>query len=281
MAYTPFCAPVDVVLNGEYQGCYQLCDQVEVGTKRVEAKDGFLIEIDAYCYDEAVNFYSSKGTPVTVKYPKDDEITAQQLNFIKNWFAKMENAVNASNYKDPENGYRKYLDVDSFLQNFIVGEFSGNTDTYWSVNMYKKDMADGIMFTGPAWDYDLAFENDDRTYPINDINDFIYCSKGSVASSSVRTMVNRIVKKDPEARARLVDIWDQAKPKLENLNDYVDETAAQLEESQQLNFKRWPILNQRVHQNPKAYGSYAAEVDNVKNYITGRLTKFDQLVRNY
>ena len=281
MAYTPFCAPVDVVLNGEYQGCYQLCDQVEVGTNRVEAKDGFLIEIDAYCYDEAVNFYSSKGTPVTVKYPKDDEITAQQLSFIKNWFAKMETAVNASNFKDPENGYRKYLDVDSFLQDFIVGEFSGNTDTYWSVNMYKKDMADAIMFTGPAWDYDLAFENDNRTYPINNLTDFIYASAGSVASSSVRTMVNRIVKKDTDARARLVEIWDQAKPKLENLNDYVDETAALLEESQQLNFKRWPILNQYVHQNPQVKGTYQGEVKVVKDYITGRLKKFDQLVRNY
>jgi hypothetical protein len=166
------------------------------------------------------------------------------------------------------------------MQNFIVGEFCGNTDTYWSVNMYK-DGADGVLFTGPAWDYDLAFENDNRTYPINNINDFIYCSKGSVASDSVWKMVNRIVKQDPEARARLVEIWDQVKPSLQDLNDYVDETAKLLEESQQLNFKRWPILNQCVHQNPKTYGSYSGEVNNVKGYITKRLTKFDQLVRNY
>ena len=281
MAYTPFCTPVDVIFNGEYQGCYQFCDQVEVGTRRVEAKNGYLIEIDAYCYDEKVNFYSAKGTPVTVKYPKDDEITADQLSFIKDFFAKMETAVNASNFKDATNGYRKYLDVDTFMQNFIVGEFCGNTDTYWSVNMYKKDASDGVLFTGPAWDYDLAFENDGRTYPINNINDFIYCSKGSVASESVRTMVNRIVKQDTGARARLVEIWDQTKPKLEDLNDYVDQTAQLLDESQQLNFKRWPILNQYVHQNPKTYGSYSGEVNNVKNYITKRLTKFDQLVRGY
>ena len=280
MAYTPFCTPVDVILNGEYQGCYQLCDQVEVGTGRVPAKNGYLIEIDAYASGEQVYFYSAKGTPVTVKYPKDDEITADQLAFIKDFFAKMETAVNAANFTDPVSGYRKYLDVDSFMQNFIVGEFCGNTDTYWSVNMYK-DGADGILFTGPAWDYDLAFENDGRTYPINNINDFIYCSKGSVASDSVRKMVNRIVKQDSGARARLVEIWDQAKPKLQDLNDYVDETAKLLEESQQLNFKRWPILNQYVHQNPKTYGSYSGEVNNVKGYITKRLTKFDQLVRNY
>ena len=51
-----------------------------------------------------------------------------------------------------------------------------------------------------------------------------------------------------------------------------------LDQSQQLNFIRWPILNQKVHQNPQASGSYQGEVKVVKNYITGRLTRFDQLV---
>ena len=92
-------------------------------------------------------------------------------------------------------------------------------------------------------------------------------------------MVNRIVKNDPEAKARLVELWDEIKPQLMDLNDYVDETAALLDESQQLNFKRWPILNSWVHQNPQVSGSYAGEVEVVKNYITGRLTRFDTLVR--
>ncbi|MBR1886832.1 MAG: CotH kinase family protein [Bacteroidales bacterium] len=277
MAYTPFCTPVDVILNGEYQGCYQLCDQVEVGTGRVPAKNGYLIEIDAYNYTEDVNFWSAKGMPVTVKYPDSDTITSAQKTYIQSFFGKMETAVFASNFKDATNGYRKYLDVDSFLKNFIVGEFCGNTDTYWSTYMYK-DSANGVFYTGPVWDYDLAFENDGRTYPVNNINDFIYCSRGSVASEAVRNMVNRIVKQDAAARERLCEIWDGGKGALANLNTYVDETAALLEESQQLNFKRWPIMNQTVHQNPRIEGSYAGEVSRVKNYITGRLTKFDSLV---
>ena len=277
MAYTPFCTPVDVVLNGEYEGCYQLCDQVEVGTGRVPAKDGYFIEIDAYAYSEQVYFYSAKGIPVTVKYPDHDEITPAQLSFIKDYFARMESAVLGADYKDPEKGFRKYLDLDSFLRNFIVGEFCGNTDTYWSVNMYK-DKGEGVLFTGPAWDYDLAFENDGRTYPINKLKDYIYASNGSVAADAVRTMVNRIVKNDPDARARLIEIWEEVKPSLENLNDYVDETAALLDESQRLNFKRWPILSTYVHQNPQVKGTYSGEVNVVKNYITGRLTRFDELV---
>lgn len=278
MAYTPFCTPVDVILNGEYEGCYQLCDQVEVGTGRVEAKNGYLIEIDAYAYSEDVYFYSEKGIPVTVKYPKDDEITPAQLAFIKDYFGRMEKAVLGASYKDPEKGFRKYIDVDTFLKNFIIGEFCGNTDTYWSVNMYK-DAEEGVLFTGPAWDYDLAFENDNRTYPINKLNGFIYATNGSVAADAVRTMVTRIVKNDADAHARLVEIWEEVKPALEDLNDYVDETAALLDESQRLNFKRWPILNQYVHQNPQVKGSYAGEVGVVKNYITGRLTRFGELLR--
>ena len=278
MVYTPFCEPVDVIMNGEYQGCYQLCDQVEVGSGRVPAKNGYMVEIDAYAYGEQVYFYSGKGIPVTVKYPKDDDITTEQLNFIKNYWKQMEAAMFGSNYKDQANGYRKYIDLDSFLRNFIVGEFCGNTDTYWSVNMYK-DAADGVLFTGPVWDYDLAFENDNRTYPINNLDDFIYAKAGSVAADNVRVMVNRIVKNDPAARARLVELWDQYKPALADLNDYVDQTAALLNESQELNFIRWPILKKYVHQNPQVSGTYDGEVKVVKNYITGRLERFDQLVK--
>ena len=278
MAYTPFCQPVDVVMNGEYEGCYQLCDQIEVGSGRVPAKNGYFVEIDAYASGEQVYFYSGKGIPVTVKYPKDDEITDAQLNFIKNYWTSMETAMFSSTYKDESTGYRKYIDLDSFLKNFIVGEFCGNTDTYWSVNMYK-DGADGVLYTGPVWDYDLAFDNDNRTYPINNLSDYIYARAGSVAADNVRKMVNRIVKDDANAKARLVEIWNQTKPALEDLNDYVDQTAVLLEQSQQLNFKRWPILNQYVHQNPQVSGSYSGEVKVVKNYITGRLTRFDQLVK--
>lgn len=280
-SYTPFCHPVDLIVNGEYRGCYQLCDQVEAADGRVDAKEGYLIEIDAYAYSEDVWFSSGKGTPVTIKHPDEDDITSQQKAFITNYFKKMETAVFSSDFTDGTNGYRKYLDLDSFLRNFIVGEFCGNTDTYWSVYMYKDD-ADGRLYTGPAWDYDLAFENDARTYPINNLSDFIYCSRGSVASEAVRSMVTRIVKNDPEAKKRLIEIWEAAftEGKLTELNSLVDETKELLLESQELNFKRWDILNQTVHQNFQALGSYEAEVQVVKQYINGRLDKFDQLINN-
>lgn len=277
--YTPFCHPVDVIVNGEYRGCYQLCDQVEAAAGRVEATKGYLIEIDAYAYTEEVWFNSTRNTPVTIKHPDDDEITDQQIAFIKDYFNTMESAVFATNYKDETNGYRKYLDVDSFLRNFIVGEFCGNTDTFWSVYMYK-DSGEGKLYTGPAWDYDLAFENDYRTFPINNLNEFIYVWKGSAASDAVKNMVTRIVKEDPAAKARLIEIWEAALANgLSDLTADLDQYAEQLKESQELNFKRWKILNQGVHMNCQVLGSHEAEVAYIRDFITKRIEKFDQLIR--
>ena len=146
--------------------------------------------------------------------------------------------------------------------------------------MYKDD-SDGKLYTGPVWDYDLGFENDYRTYPINNLWDYIYASNGSVASESVRDMVTRIVKNDPQAKQRLIELWEAAckEGDLKNLAAVVDQNAALLKESQELNFKRWKILNQNVHMNFQALGSYEAEVQTVKTYINGRLKKFDELVR--
>jgi hypothetical protein len=146
--------------------------------------------------------------------------------------------------------------------------------------MYK-DALDGKLYTGPTWDHDLSLENDLRLYPTNGLPDFVYACRGSVASSAVREMVTRIVKEDALAKARLLEIWDGVKGKggLSDLSDVIDEKAAMLQESQQLNFKRWKILDKVVHQNFQALGSYDAEVGTVRNYVTERVQTLDALLR--
>ena len=66
---------------------------------------------------------------------------------------------------------------------------------------------------------------------------------------------------------------------IKDLKAYAEQTAELLSESQELNFKRWKILDQYIHMNFQALGSYEAEVDFVKQYIDDRLVLFDQLVR--
>ena len=278
LSYTPYGTAVDVLLNGEYKGCYQLCDQVEIDKNRVAITEmtpednqgsaltgGYLIEVDAYANQEKSWFNSNKGNPVTIKSPDEDEITANQKQYIRNFFNQM------------ENNWAAYLDLNSFLRHFLVGELSGNTDTYWSVFMYKQ-RDENLMHVGPVWDFDLAFHNDKRIYPVNTKSDYIYRSGGSCAGN-MRNFVDNIVVKDAAAKRKMLEIWDEARQSgltEENLLTYIDNWATVLQQSQHLNFLRWPILNQKVHQNVVAKGSFQAEVDVVKTFMKERIAWMDK-----
>lgn len=278
MPYTPYGRAVDVLLNGEYKGCYQLCDQVGVNKHRVNIHEmtpedssgsaltgGYLFEIDAYADQEMSWFSSLRGNPVTIKSPDDDKITSEQFSYIYQHFNQMESR------------WKEYLDLNTFLRHFLVGELSGNTDTYWSVFMYKQ-RDDQMVYTGPVWDFDLAFNNDTRTYPVNSKSDYIYRSGGSCAGN-MRNFVDRIVVSDASAKSQLVNIWDEARQAgltKENLVAYIDQMEDELDQSQQLNFIRWPIMDSWVHQNPRIWGSYEKEVRNVRTFMQQRIDWMDR-----
>ena len=294
LSYTPYCQFVDLIFNGEYQGCYQLCDQVEVNPGRVEITEmtpddiegealtgGYFIEIDAYANQEASWFESLRGIPVTIKSPDDDEITPEQSAYIKDYFNKFETAVFTYGFTSETTGYRKYLNLDSFLQYFIVGELDGNTDYFWSIYM-SKERGEEKFVVGPVWDVDLGFDNDYRTYPIANKTDFIYRSGGSVASSAVKRLVDRILVSDTKARERLKYLWSDARVNRHYNPTYycklVDRYAEQLAQSQELNFKRWNILGKYVHMNPAVSGSYEGEVQRVKDYLNERFAQLDRII---
>lgn len=289
ISYTPAGVPVDVFLNGEYKGTYQLCDQMEVAPGRIEVEKmkttdvtlpnlsgGYLLEMDAYAYQETSWFTSARNKiPTTIKYPKDDEIVPAQSAYIESYFNLMESIVYSPGYTHTTTGYRKYLDMPSFLRHFLVGEISGNTDTYWSTYMYKK-RNDDLFYFGPVWDFDIAYENDIRTYPINNKTNWIYLS-GSTANG-VRDLVNRLFT-DPALLSQLKSTYAHYRDKgiisKESLLGVVERYALEMDKSQSLNFMRWDILNSKVHLNPVALGSYSAEVNHVKNYISARIDWMD------
>ena len=291
MEYTPAIKLVNVYLNGEYKGCYQLCDHMEVNENRVNVEKmdstetqqpnisgGYMLEIDVNADKEISWFRSNTYIPVTIKYPDDDEINPSQKAYIHNWFNRLEAAILYDiNYKNPETGYRKFLDTESFIRQFLIGEFIGNTDTYWSVYMYKRRNDDKFYF-GPVWDCDLAFDNDHRTYPINSNPEWIYSSTGSYAYG-VRHLVNRLFTDEGffnEVKSIYAKYRDSGAIKEDVLMGVINNTAEQLEESQKLNFTRWKIMNSKVHENPVVHGSYKAEVDNVKKYVRERIVWMDK-----
>lgn len=143
-----------------------------------------------------------------------------------------------------------------------------------------KDRGDEKFRIGPVWDIDLGFQNCGTPYPVNSMTDYLYTHKEASKANGMEQFVSRIVKEDAGARGQLSEMWSQLRHN-GNLNDeyfdrLIDSCASVLDESQTLNFVRWPILNQSVQKNQKVYGSYAGEVGNLKSYLQGRFPKLDE-----
>ena len=278
MSYTPFCAFVDVVINGEYKGNYLLCDQITVNKNRINIQEmtpqcnsgdsltgGYFLEVDNWIEEETSIFYSTKNTGITIKYPDEKDITPEQAQYIEDHYNKME-----SNWK-------KYLDVRGFLKRFLVEEFAGNGDEYESVFFYK-DRNNDTIYVGPVWDFDIAFENDERVYPVGEMqHDFLYRYRAP-GSGYMRTLTNLIIVRDAYYAQMLSQFWSEARNSgltIEQIFDYIDSQQQLREKSRKLNFIRWPIINKYIWPNPVVYETYEQEIEHLKNFINVRIQFMD------
>ncbi len=284
MPYTPFCKAVDVMVNGEYKGCYQLCDKIEVKKGRVDVKEmkptdvsgealtgGYLWEVDSYAYNEPNYFYTQYGIGVTIHSPKDDEIVSAQQSYLTNFCQSLENAAYKASASN--RSWREYVDYSTFARYFLINQLCGNPDLYWSMYMYKQ-RGDQRAYTGPVWDFDIAFDNDNRVYPLKNATDYLYGIAGEAA-----TFAKKMLFADQQAKDDMKACWHKMRNNgisADELAEYVDAVAEELEQSQRLNFLRWPILSEYVHQNPVALGSYSKEVERVKEYLKMRVGWMDR-----
>jgi hypothetical protein len=181
--YAPRTRHCEVFLDGNYIGVYTLTEKVKRDQNRLdiakltsadtagsELTGGYIIEMningDPGSWNstyQPINF-ASCGLPVEFKYvyPKPDSILPVQSNYIKSYVDSFEYALNANFYTDTTNGYRKWIDVRTFIDFLIVNECTMNYDSYGrSTYMYKeKDTDGGKLCIGPPWDYDRAMADE-------------------------------------------------------------------------------------------------------------------------
>ncbi|WP_436971479.1 CotH kinase family protein [Micromonospora vinacea] len=80
----------------------------------------------------------------------------QQRDWLRGHLQEFNDVLHSSNFADPTTGYRKYIDVDSFIDLMIVNELSREMDAYVRSSHFYKDR-DTKIFAGPLWDFDLSF----------------------------------------------------------------------------------------------------------------------------
>lgn len=157
LAYSSKSTAVDVYLGNDYRGSYLLTEPAEIGSDRVDihmADNEFLLELEQpFRLPEGVLI----RTPLLdIQFGIDgcDYLPADQRDYLNNLFLKAETALTSHDRAAAE----QYFDIASFVDMYIVNEFSKNADTnIASTRFYVKD---GRIYAGPVWDFDMSCGND-------------------------------------------------------------------------------------------------------------------------
>ena len=290
MQWTPWSQVVDLLVNGDYHGTYTLADAVSVDAKRINITEmtatdledefitgGYYVEVDNNATREPYYFWSAHGNPITVHDPDEDVIQPAQFRYIQNTWNAMEDIVFGSDYTNQETGMRSVLDMETFLRHILTSEFNGNTDMLCQVFLYK-ERGDDHFYVGPVWDGDLALENDQTTYPANQRMDWTYKVRDT---GNWTQFVDRVLS-DPSVFAQMQEMWARLRKKGNfepaDVAADVDSLRAEVRASANLNFIRWPYLNQWLSLNPAVPGSWEAEVDRVRDFVYDRVAWMDQML---
>lgn len=291
---------VELVLDGDYRGIYILMEKIKRDVNRVDIVSlkptdnsgdaltgGYILKIDKNT--GTPNAYWKSPYPannlmeinVMVEYPKKDVITTEQFEYIKNHFTNFEHTLNGPNFKDPVEGYVKYIDVNTFVDYFLLTELTYNIDAFrLSIYFYKdRDSRNPKIKMGAPWDYDHAYGNANycKGWETNHwAYDFIreFCPQDD---KQTPIWWSRLLQ-DREFCLKVRNRWQQLRQNQwsnTKIMDFVDQNAALLSESQVRNFQRWPLLGEWIWPNYYWGNTYQEEVAWFKNWTQQRLSWLD------
>ena len=158
----------NVYVNGNYQGLYLICEQIETGKNRVEIDDSlegnvsYLIELDERILDEGktenLDYFYVNGQPYSIKAPKTDEdgFTKSDCNRIKEHLQLCLDTVKNGTYEE----ICAFVDVNTFADGYIMHELTSSIDVNMTSWYLYKDK-DGKLCNGPIWDFDISAGNCD------------------------------------------------------------------------------------------------------------------------
>lgn len=292
--YAPRTKMCELFINGDYKGIYVLMESVKIDQNRVdianllstdiegdELTGGYLLKIDRPNGDFDGGWESPYpnlgGGALNILFhkPEDDSLVQVQRDYIQAHITAFEDALAGPDFADPELGYAPFIDLDSFMDLYLINELSKNIDAYrLSTFLYKeKDSNGGKIFMGPWWDYNLAFGNAD------------YCEGWNTQGWEVEGgcgaenpfWFERLLE-DENYRNQLQCRWIEHRSSAwsnDSITSTIDSLSNYLEAAAIRNFARWETLGMYVWPNYYIGQTYEEEIEILRNWTIDRLEWID------
>lgn len=234
----------------------------EIPVNPQDISGGYLLELEyhgRYETEESTGFRTDRDWSLVIKEPT--YASREQVEYIRDMFQHVENAMYASDWIDPDSGLalEELVDMESLVHKYLVDEVCYNTDPWTSQFLYKEKGEDKFCF-GPAWDFDMAFGHYDEGFSASDYYANWHIWYGAIYENPE---FQRLLKKEYE---------EEFLPVLTELTDTkLQEKKELLADSAQMNFVRWSV-EEIYSRNTIIYtgDSFAECVDWLENFIAER-----------
>ena len=255
----------EVFLNQNYIGTYHITQKVEEGSDRVNIGDtGFLLEIDQLeRLDPDDVYFQSDMFLINIKEPELVEGDSQYL-YISGLVNEFEQALYSNQFADPVNGYQKYIDLESFIDWYLISEITKNVDSRFFSSIYFNVIPGEKIKMGPLWDFDLAFGNVDYADP--EFPEGFWIKQNP--------WYERLFQ-DPNFVRQVQERFTYFNNNRAFLLAKVDEYAEKLQYAQAENDAKWQTIGVYVWPNPVVLDTYDEEVARLKSWFNTRMDWLD------
>jgi spore coat protein CotH len=262
--WTPEAKFAEVFINGDYNGTYNITQKVEESDNRVAiGNTGYLLELDQLERLDSDDVYFESAVTerfiINIKEPNLDA-GSDEFTYIENLITNFENNLFSQNFADEATGYRQYIDMDSFIDWFLISEITKNVDSMFFSSIFLNVMPGEKIKMGPLWDFDLSF--------------------GNVDYADSRYPEGWWVKYNPWYERLFEDpaFVEEVRNRFEYFNnnrDYIlnkiDTYAEKLKWAQEENDDKWQTIGVYVWPNPVIFDTYQEEVDHMKAWYKTRM----------
>jgi spore coat protein CotH len=267
------------VIEKGYIGLYVLIEKIKRDNNRINIKEndpiaavkgqtGFILEMTtgARIRQEDVTIKTKRGADFFFIYPRQKYLTYGQKEWVLNYMNEFEDTLYGPDFKDPVNGYRKYIDVDSFIDYILITEFFKNIDTFYYSTFINMDPG-GKLKIGPVWDFDQSSGNN----KIRDIDDWFYLNK---------RWTDRLFK-DDYFISRYIARWKELRKNVlmnESISDLINMNEKTItEDGASRNFNKWQILGVSIYPYSEPIPeSYMDEIVSLKEWLLHRADWMDK-----
>ena len=249
--FNPTSKFIHVYMNGDYRGLYMLSDQMHVFPGRVEitfnedpALSEYYIEWCLHSRDEDDIYFRMRD--IVFDFRETEGITPAHVAFVSYFIHQVDAALTRGNFEE----ISQMIDVPSFVDFYIVQEFSKNLDVFFSSLHFTIRQVDGrpVLFGGPIWDFDQSAGG---TAPSQTAGrGYQYHPRDPWAAYS--NIWFRALMNVPEFRQLVSDRWFEINEvEVVAMLDLIRDTHTRYIECFERNFDRWPNkLGQNLWRTP-------------------------------